>query len=358
MQNSSYSMSAANGKAFRLNSAGTSDTSRKAQKKAERFCHPQAVLGGPVYAVGETGKGCVLGEKPGCRAPLYPLLLRSLETFMAYLCGGPCKDGRAEQFLFHAAKLYAPFARMKLDNPGWLRRWASEHTPELFATRTEWWFAQQERRAMFTKMGDRPKPDDMAIIYDIQEWHLEECFGPNRRRRGGLVSVDRPKHVREAERRSEWAKAQAAERKRRERRRKGMKSWAERTAQAQADREQAEREGVTVDAIKKRRQRAAKAMSRSRHESDSYNEVADTTETAAPDPSGADAQADEGAGPSRKGERPSTKGEAADGTAKTLFALGRKTGAPTNSTGADPSGCPSQAGLADGGDLNEPRRRR
>src|SRR3954454_7581714 len=48
------------------------------------------------------------------------------------------------------------------------------------------------------RKGGGVTPDDMAQIFDIQEYRLEECFGLNRRKRGGLVSVERPKHVREA----------------------------------------------------------------------------------------------------------------------------------------------------------------
>src|SRR3954451_20936193 len=90
-------------------------------------------------------------------------------------------------------------------------RSASHHTPELFHQWSEFEFARKEYEASKRRKGGGVTPDDMAQIFDIQEYRLEECFGLNRRKRGGLVSVERPKHVREAERKTDWFRARDAE---------------------------------------------------------------------------------------------------------------------------------------------------
>src|SRR4051812_44843384 len=183
---------------------GVSDVVRRAQRKAESPGHKLGVLDGPTYTVGK----CLLGEKPGFRdhlpPPSYPIQLRALERFMRFDHGGPCRGPVALEFIDVAARFLAQHARETGQPYDWLRRWASHHTPELCEQWSELDFARKEFEAGKRRKGSGVTPDDMAQIFDIREYRLEECFGLNRRKRGGLVSVERPKAVREAERKTDW----------------------------------------------------------------------------------------------------------------------------------------------------------
>lgn len=228
---------------------------RIARRKAERYNHKHAILEGQSYVQGK----CLLGEKLGnpdrLPPPSYPIQLRALERFMWFDHGGPCRGPVALKFIDVASRFLARHARETGQPYGWLRRWASHHTPELCEQWSELDFARKEFEAGKRRKGRGVTPDDMAQIFDIREYRLEECFGLNRRKRGGLVSVERPKAVREAERKTDWYRKAEAERKRNARRANGAPSFEERTAQARADREQAAREGVTPAAIRQRRSR-------------------------------------------------------------------------------------------------------
>jgi len=98
------------------------------------------------------------------------------------------------------------------------------------------------------RKGDGWTADRIAAHLNIREADLDACFGPDKRQRCGLVSVERPKHVRDKER-------EAAKSARKKARRTCRTKY---QAQANADREEAARLGVSYEAARNRRRRAEK----------------------------------------------------------------------------------------------------
>jgi hypothetical protein len=98
------------------------------------------------------------------------------------------------------------------------------------------------------RKGDGWTADRIAAHLNIREADLDACFGPDKRQRCGLVSIERPKHVRDKER-------EAAKSARKKARRTCRTKY---QAQANADREEAARLGVSYEAARNRRRRAEK----------------------------------------------------------------------------------------------------
>ena len=96
---------------------------------------------------------------------------------------------------------WASLARELDKPPGWARGWARMIVPVLADARDDAWWLARERRASRRRKGNGWNPDAAANHWGIHEHQLDECFGPNKRRRCGLVSVERPPEVRAEEKR-------------------------------------------------------------------------------------------------------------------------------------------------------------
>ena len=95
--------------------------------------------------------------------------------------------------------------------PGWSREQAAPHFPRLVSERSKAWWSEREARER-PRRGNGWNADAIAQHIGIEEHWLEACFGPNKRKRCGLVSVQRPGAVRQAEQAAQKAARRKAKR--------------------------------------------------------------------------------------------------------------------------------------------------
>ncbi len=149
-----------------------------------------------------------------------------------------------DEWLDAMMPLWAQQARERGTRPRWARERARRCLPRLVEERdVSWWLARESRER--PRRGGGWTPDNLADHLGIREWWLEACFGPNCRMRCGLVSLDRPKDVREAERQAQRNGKLAAQP---ERNARMSEAEAERRAQERREK----------DAARKRAERKAK----------------------------------------------------------------------------------------------------
>src|SRR4051794_23813377 len=129
-------------------------------------------------------------------------MLRGLEAFVRYrFRGRRISERDGERIMDVLLCFWASLARELDKPPGWARGWACMIVPVLADARDDAWWLARERRASRRRKGNGWKPDAAAKHWGIREHQLDECFGPNKRRRCGLVSIDRPPEVRAEEKR-------------------------------------------------------------------------------------------------------------------------------------------------------------
>ena len=97
------------------------------------------------------------------------------------------------------------------DGPGWSREQAAPHFPRLVSERSKAWWSEREARER-PRRGNGWNADAIAQHIGIEEHWLEACFGPNKRKRCGLVSVERHGAVRQAEQAAQKAARRKAKR--------------------------------------------------------------------------------------------------------------------------------------------------
>jgi hypothetical protein len=124
--------------------------------------------------------------------------LNAVRKFIYWRHDGPCQT---EDWVWHldaVLPLLVQISKEKGHPAGWVRRMADEMFPRMDCC-PEWWDEQIEEASLPVGI----KVDTIAKRLGIKEIELDRCFGPNRRKRCGLVSVDRPKKIRAKERKEE-----------------------------------------------------------------------------------------------------------------------------------------------------------
>ena len=220
---------------------------------------------------------CLLGERlgsPSLKLSDAARTLRGIEQLLWSRHRGPCVTDEAGAYLDTCLPFLAALARERGQTFEWARPWAEQFVPALAAQRSEIYWRACERRASERRRGSGLSADDIAVGLSIHEAELETCFDTgrrNKRGRYGLVSVERPAHVRRAEHEAARERRKKAKRMRR----------AAYEAQAKADQHEAERLGISYAAARKRRQRLSQVspapMSQVRPQTQGpHNEVSKT----------------------------------------------------------------------------------
>jgi hypothetical protein len=157
---------------------------------------------------------CILAERGAPPQPRVSHASRTasgLLSLLHWLHRGPCDTDDADTWLDALMPFWAQLSRERGDGPGWARERAREHFPRLVAEHDEaWWLAREALER--PRRGNGWNADAIAQHIGIQEHWLEGCFGPNKCKRCGLVSMQRPWHVREAERGAQKAARRKAKR--------------------------------------------------------------------------------------------------------------------------------------------------
>ena len=197
---------------------------------------------------------CLLGERlasPSLKLSDAARTLRGIERLLLFRHGGPCVTDDAGAYLDTCPAVpRGPGPRARAD----LRMGATVGRAVRARARSA---AQRELLARLRTAGERAAARFRAERrrycgrLSIHEAKLETCFDTgmrNKRGRYGLVSVERPAHVRRAEHEAARDRRKKAKRMRR----------AAYEAQAKADQHEAERLGITYEAARNRRRRAEK----------------------------------------------------------------------------------------------------
>ena len=166
---------------------------------------PAAFFQKPKHKAGQIRVGnCVLAERAHAPRPKASYAARTasgLLKLLHWVRHQPIKTDD-DEWLDAMMPLWAQQARERGTRPRWARERARRCLPRLVEERdVSWWLARESRER--PRRGGGWTPDNLADHLGIREWWLEACFGPNCRMRCGLVSLDRPKDVREAERQAQ-----------------------------------------------------------------------------------------------------------------------------------------------------------
>jgi hypothetical protein len=124
--------------------------------------------------------------------------LNAVRKFIYWRHDGPCVTDDWVWYIDAVLPLLVQVSKEKGHPPGWVRQMADEIFPRMDCC-PEWWDEQIEEASKPVGI----KVDTIAKRLGIKEIELDRCFGPNRRKRGGIVSMDRPKRIRAKERKEE-----------------------------------------------------------------------------------------------------------------------------------------------------------
>lgn len=145
--------------------------------------------------------------KRGIRLSFSQRMLKVVRKFIYWRHDGPCQTDDWVWHLDGVLPLIVQISKEKGHPAGWVRRMADEMFPKMDCC-PEWWDEQIEEASLPVGI----KVDTIAKRLGIKEIELDRCFGPDRRKRCGLVSVDRPKKIRAKERAEEKATQKAFKR--------------------------------------------------------------------------------------------------------------------------------------------------
>jgi hypothetical protein len=133
--------------------------------------------------------------------------LNAVRKFIYWRHDGPCHTDDWVWHLDGVLPLLVQISKEKGHPAEWVRRMADEMFPRMDCCR-EWWDEQIDEASLPVGI----KVDTIAKRLGIKETELDRCFGTDRRKRCGLVSVDRPKKIRANERAEEKATQKAFKR--------------------------------------------------------------------------------------------------------------------------------------------------
>lgn len=136
--------------------------------------------------------------KRGARLSFSQRTLNAVRKFIYWRHEGPCQTEDWVWYLDGVLPLLVQVSKEKGHPDGWVRCMTVEMFPAMDCC-SEWWDEQIEEASLPVSI----KVDTIAKRLGIKEIELDRCFGPNRRKRCGLVSVDRPKKIRARERKEE-----------------------------------------------------------------------------------------------------------------------------------------------------------
>lgn len=133
--------------------------------------------------------------------------LNAVRKFIYWRHDGPCTTDDWVWYIDAVLPLLVQISKEKGHPPEWVRRMADEMFQGIDCC-PEWWDEQIEEASLPVGI----KVDTIAKRLGIKEIELDRCFGPDRRKRGGIVSMDRPKKIRAKERAEEKATQKAFKR--------------------------------------------------------------------------------------------------------------------------------------------------